>query len=391
MSNLYVHEDVTLTCSSGFHVSKMLVKDRGVRIAEGKLIATYEDKPKNFACKWAGVLAAIIAGMCIAAPFIIAVLAAFVIGMAVALTIGDLLCWVALRGATWAPVHSKVKIKGIHPLLSDSLLTCPVFGGEIKFFYDAATANKQNYINQFNNTVEILGAAFMGRSFRMLANSIYLIGWINASTSFGIGIVKSLAWGYGMAGVNGVISNEMVGNDATEGLDELTPKWSKDYLLANYQKPFTDPLYGEGETESAVKGDRLIGAGSQTGKMADNEGRFNNFGKQQAELFKTSNPVHRYSRGKNSPFYGRQLGRQQKLNSKAKQIGEEKTNELSGRYEKRASKEYAKGISKADYGILAGFWVADLISQYEKKSFNKFGMNDEEQARKNINIIANEH
>ena len=403
MSERYVHEDVTLTCTNGFHSSKMLVKDRGVRIAGGKLIATYEDKPKDFACKWVGVLAAIVAAACIAAPFIIGVLAAFVIGMGVALTLGNVLCWIALRGATWAPVHSKVKIKGIHPLLSDSLLTCPVFGGEIKFFYDAATASKQNHINQFNNTVEILGAAFMGRSFRMFANSIKISGWVNASISFGTGMGKSLLWGYGTSMINNMASNLLVQDDIRKNLwepvsgnDETT---AGSYATTNYQKPFTDPLFTEGESDAFVKGDQVRGVKSvgpikwknQTGKMTDNEGRFSDYGQSQAEIFKTNNPVHRFSRGKDSPFYGRQQGRQQKLNAKARQLGEEKTTELSGRYEKRISKEYGKGISKADYGILAGFVVADLISQYERKSFAKYGMTNEQKAQAGINIIANEH
>jgi hypothetical protein len=403
MSERYVHEDVTLTCTNGFHTSKMLVKDRGVRIAGGKLIATYEDKPKDFACKWVGVLAAIVAAACIAAPFIIGVLAAFVIGMGVALTLGNVLCWIALRGATWAPVHSKVKIKGIHPLLSDSILTCPVFSGEIKFFYDAATANRQNHINQLKNGTEILGAAFMGRSFRMFANSIKLTGWMNASWSFGVGIGKSLVFGYVTAEANNVISNKLVDDPWNAGFGEAVTGDSKttpsSYASANYQKPFTDPLFTEGEKDAIIKGDQVRGVKrlgpikwkNQTGKMVDNDSRFQEYGQTQSEIYKAENPVHRYSRGRNSPFYGRQQGRQQKLNRKAREIGETKTKELSGRYENRISKEYAKNLNRADYGILAAFVLEDLIAQYEQKKLNKFGLNDEAQAKNSINVIANEH
>jgi hypothetical protein len=336
MSERYVHEDVTLTCTNGFHTSKMLVKDRGVRIAGGKLIATYEDKPKDFACKWVGVLAAIVAAACIAAPFIIGVLAAFVIGMGVALTLGNVLCWIALRGATWAPVHSKVKIKGIHPLLSDSILTCPVFSGEIKFFYDAATANRQNHINQLKNGTEILGAAFMGRSFRMFANSIKLTGWMNASWSFGVGIGKSLVFGYVTAEANNVISNKLVDDPWNAGFGEAVTGDSKttpsSYASANYQKPFTDPLFTEGEKDAIIKGDQVRGVKrlgpikwkNQTGKMVDNDSRFQEYGQTQSEIYKAENPVHRYSRGRNSPFYGRQQGRQQKLNRKARKLEKRK-------------------------------------------------------------------
>lgn len=84
----YVHNEVTLTCTNGFKTSKLLVKDRKVKIAGGKLIATEEDKPCNFACKWAGVLIALVVAACIAAPFLVAVLAAFVAGMVAALSLG---------------------------------------------------------------------------------------------------------------------------------------------------------------------------------------------------------------------------------------------------------------------------------------------------------------
>ncbi|QNK64813.1 DUF4280 domain-containing protein [Pedobacter sp. PAMC26386] len=397
MAEPYVHNEVTLTCSNGFHTSTLLVKNRGVFIAGGKLIATYEDKPKNFACKWAGVLVAIVVAACIAAPFIVAVLAGFLIGILASLSIGDLLCWIALRGATWQEVHSKVRIKGIRPLLGDSKLICPVFGGDIKIFYDAETAGKQNNINIFNNSVEILGAAFMGRSFRMFANSIQISGWINASTSFGSGIIKSLLIGYGSSELNNTISNVMVDEDPLKGSSDLLTggedATTQSYAMSNYQKPFTDPLYTDGERDAIVKGDKMRGVpiDRQNGKMTDNAGRFDAYGKSQAEVFKANNPVHRYSRGKNSPHYRRQIGKQEKLNSKAKALGEKKSGELSGRYEKRVTKEVAKNLNRADYGILAAFIVSDLISRYAQKNLDKFGMNKEMQARQGIKIQADEH
>jgi hypothetical protein len=35
--------------------------------------------------------------------------------------------------------------------------------------------------------------------------------------------------------------------------------------------------------------------------------------------------------------------------------------------------------------------LEDLIAQYEQKKLNKFGLNDEAQAKNSINVIANEH
>lgn len=52
----YVHEDVTLVCTSGFIPSKMGVAERRVTVAKGKKFATELDKPTNFMCKWMGVL-----------------------------------------------------------------------------------------------------------------------------------------------------------------------------------------------------------------------------------------------------------------------------------------------------------------------------------------------
>lgn len=171
----YVHEGVSLICTNGFRPAKLLVKDRGVRIAGGQLMATEEDKPTNFACKWAGVLAALIAAILIAAPFIVAVLAAFLIGMLAALSLGQLLCWVALQGGKWNMVHPRVKLKGQCALTENSRLTCALMGGDITIFYDEATASRALHNNWLRNSVEILGAAFMGRA---LGSSLITNGFL---------------------------------------------------------------------------------------------------------------------------------------------------------------------------------------------------------------------
>ena len=146
----YVHEDVTLVCSSGLKTSKLAVVERGVKIAKGKKIATELDKPINFMCKWSGVLIALLAGIVcalMAVPFIGALVIAFMAGMGSAAGLGSILCHCLLQSSKWSNPHSKVKIKGSKALTDKAQLNCAIGGGTISLFFDPATASKQSWTN----------------------------------------------------------------------------------------------------------------------------------------------------------------------------------------------------------------------------------------------------
>ena len=356
----YVHNEVTLTCTNGFKTSKLLVKDRKVKIAGGKLIATEEDKPCNFACKWAGVLIALVVAACIAAPFLVAVLAAFVAGMVAALSLGQLLCWVALRGSIWTEFHPKVKIGGQRALVENSKLKCLLFSGDIKIFYDQASAEQELRNNQFRNTVEIFGAAFIGRS---LGASVNANGWLGAVKGVLIGLPKNLALGYGIVEGANIITNATTENDdLLDGVGGSIPyngknKTAWDIVQADYQKPFTEPI--DVNAESKISTDN---------QLQKSQGKLNQYEQNQYNQFKQDNPVHKYGKGKKSPHYGRQTQRQQKLNSRARQYGASQRSRLTQRYKNRVQTTAQRNYARANYGLLAFFAVSEVLAQHLEKT-----------------------
>lgn len=355
----YVHEGVSLICTNGFKPAKLLVKDRGVRIAGGQLMATEEDKPTNFACKRAGVLAALIAAILIAAPFIVAVLAAFLIGMLAALSLGQLLCWVALQGGKWSMVHPRVKLKGQSALTENSKLTCALMSGDITIFYDAATASRALHNNWLRNSVEILGVAFMGRAFR-IAFSTY--GWQKGLIYLIKQIPLNLVYGYGMAEGANIVSNITTQNSLTTGIGDSIPYYGEnknigDIIEDDYQKPFTQPVDVATETEITTKIEQKR-----------NQSYFDDYEQSQISQYKQNHPVHQYRRGKKSPYYGRQKQRQQKINIQAKKYGASQRSKLSQRYQNRVRNSAQKKYTRANYGLLAAFFLSEVVSQHLEKS-----------------------
>ena|GEM_PF-3522508 len=366
----YVHEGVSLICTNGFKPAKLLVKDRGVCIAGGQLMATEEDKPTNFACKWAGVLAALIAAILITAPFIVAVLVAFLIGMLAALTLGQLLCWVALQGGKWNMVHPQVKLKGQCALTESSKLTCVLMGGDITIFYDEATAGKALRNNWLRNSVEILGAAFMGRAF---GASLKVNGFTGAVKAFVLALPKNLALGYGMVEGANIVSNITTQNEngLTTGMGDSIPYYGDnknigDIIRADYQKTSPEPI--DISSETTVRTNIQI---------KKNETQINQYEQSQISQYKQNHPVHQYSKGKKSPHYGRQQQRQQKVNIQAKKYGANQRSTLSQRYQNRVRNSAQKKYTRANYGLLAAFFLSEVISQHLEKSLtNEFQKNN---------------
>lgn len=162
----YLHEDVHLVCTNGFKPSQLTVANRKVRLANGKLIATKNDKPTNFMCKWAGIVVAFMAAAFIAlfTPIgpIVALLLSFLAGIAASAIIGSGLCYFLLKNAHWQNIHPKVKVMGVNALTEKSQLKCPI-GGQIYVFFSPVIANKQAAAFAFKNAGQIVAAASMGR------------------------------------------------------------------------------------------------------------------------------------------------------------------------------------------------------------------------------------
>lgn len=383
----YVHNEVILTCTNGFKTSKLLVKDRKVKIVKGKLIATEEDKPCNFTCKWAGVAAALVAAICIAAPFIVAILAAFIIGMGVALTVGSALCWILLKGSYWTEFHPRVKIGGQRALVEKSKLKCLVFGGDIKIFYNPATAMEELHNNRLRNTMEIFGAGFMGRGIRILGQSVKAIGYLGTVKATWMSIVKSVVYGYTIAEGANVITNATTGNDLSDGIGDSIPFlggndtiW--DVAQSDYQKPFTEPL--DFRAEAGISTDFRM-------QHQDVQEGLNQHSQNQINRYRQENPVHQYSRGKNSPHYGRQIKNQNRLNQRARAHGATQRSNLATRYRSRIRATFERNYTRINRGFLAFFALAEVFSQHSEKSLQNSLQNaahPENQARSGTKVFA---
>ena len=267
-----------------------------------------------------------------------------------ALTLGQLLCWVALRGSIWTEFHPKVKIGGQRALVENSKLKCSIFSGDIKIFYDQASAEQELRNNQFRNTVEIFGAAFIGRFFRI---SFQTHGFsINGAKYLLTNMGKSLLYGYGIAEGANVITNVTTGT-----------KWNNNSLNSfeisqdDYSKPFTEPL--DSTIESKISTDN---------QLQKSQGRLNQYEQNQTNQYKQDNPVHKYGKGKKSPHYGRQIQRQQKVNSRARQHGASQRSRLTQRYQNRVQTTTQRNYTRANYGLLAFFAISEVLAQHLEKT-----------------------
>ncbi|GAD05813.1 hypothetical protein PORCRE_1522 [Porphyromonas crevioricanis JCM 15906] len=337
----YVHEGVSLICTNGFRPAKLLVKDRGVRIAGGQLMATEEDKPTNFACKWAGVLAALIAAILIAAPFIVSVLAAFLIGMLAALSLGQLLCWVALQGGKWNMVHPRVKLKGQCALTENSRLTCALMGGDITIFYDEATASRALHNNWLRNSVEILGAAFMGRA---LGSSLITNGFLKGVQRVTFEVIKGSILSVPISIATDFCTDIMVGEEGA-----LKQSFSVGDLSS-------DPIMVEEESKILQKE-----------KNTEVRDRLDKYQENQAKEYKEKNPIHKYRRGKKSPHYNRQKTISQKRNSRAKKYAKSRRQTLSRRYQSRVCRQSLKSYTRIAWGQTAFFAIMTGVAEYFDK------------------------
>lgn len=163
----YVHKDVYVVCTNGMHKSQLDVADRKTNIVQHRYIATAQDKPIDFGCKWIGILLAALAAFILVffMAAILAVLLATIIGILGAAFLSKLgggrVCNMITRGAQWQLTHPKVKVKGIAPLLENSTLPCSL-GGTVFIYYSKEAAEKQALAFAVKNSTEMLVAAGVG-------------------------------------------------------------------------------------------------------------------------------------------------------------------------------------------------------------------------------------
>jgi Domain of unknown function (DUF4280) len=202
----YVPKNVHLVCSNGMTKSDLIVKYREAKIISGQLWGTIEDKPNNFACKWAALIAAAIAAIIAVAVIGTGGLAAVAIGAAVGAAVvgaevgagamGFALCNMATKNAQWIMYHQTVTLGGKKMLLETSTLTCKIgFGGQVYIFYSEAAANRQRNAFATRNAVEILGAAgfgaFIGSGLAILSTSGLFSAQMGIYAAFGAANYKA--------------------------------------------------------------------------------------------------------------------------------------------------------------------------------------------------------
>lgn len=218
----YLHNEVYLVCSNGMKKDQLDVADRGVRVAGDKLLATKDDKPDNFMCKWAGIIMALLAGFClIFLPFaigpILGLLISFIAGLGGALTLGSGLCYLATRSSHWENYHRTVKAMGVNALTEKSTLKC-FLGGQIYTFFSPVIAEKQAWAFAAANAGQILTAASVGSA----GGAVFQIGKTYGIMSSQMGM--AMAWtGAGIALNEGLArASGFLADQSSDGILTLT-------------------------------------------------------------------------------------------------------------------------------------------------------------------------
>ena len=196
-------------CTNGMKMGKMIVTSQTtVKTSKGKLIATLKDKPTNFSCVWAGIIAAAVAAIVLALATTLGPLAVVIIatiaGMRGSFTLGSMLCYFCLKETPWlsGSEHPNVLISGNKALVHTAQITCTPLGflpsGNIQLFFDKSVASRIATVFFFKNSLDILEGAALGAGLAGL-------GQIAAKvfTGFGGGLMGTTAAGIVTAGLIG--------------------------------------------------------------------------------------------------------------------------------------------------------------------------------------------
>lgn len=196
-------------CTNGMKMGKMIVTSQTtVKTSKGKLIATLKDKPTNFSCVWAGIIAAAVAAIVLAlattlGPLAVVIIAT-IVGMLGSFTLGSMLCYFCLKETPWlsGSEHPNVLISGNKALVHTAQIICTPLGflpsGNIQLFFDKSVASRIATVFFFKNSLDILEGAALGAGLAGL-------GQIAAKvfTGFGGGLMGTTAAGIVTAGLIG--------------------------------------------------------------------------------------------------------------------------------------------------------------------------------------------
>ena len=196
-------------CTNGMKMGKMIVTSQTtVKTSKGKLIATLKDKPTNFSCVWAGIIAAAVAAIVLAlattlGPLAVVIIAT-IVGMLGSFTLGSMLCYFCLKETSWLPgsKHPNVLISGNMALVHTAQITCTPLGflpsGNIQLFFDKSVASRIATVFFFKNSLDILEGAALGAGVAGLGQIA-----VKVFTGVGGGLMGTTAAGIVTAGLIG--------------------------------------------------------------------------------------------------------------------------------------------------------------------------------------------
>lgn len=196
-------------CTNGMKMGKMIVTSQTtVKTSKGKLIATLKDKPTNFSCVWAGIIAAAVAAIVLAlattlGPLAVVIIAT-IVGMLGSFTLGSMLCYFCLKEAPWlaGSEHPNVLISGNKALVHTAQITCTPLGflpsGNIQLFFDKSVASRIATVFFFKNSLDILEGAALGAGLAGLGQIT-----VKVFTGVGGGLMGTTAAGIVTAGLIG--------------------------------------------------------------------------------------------------------------------------------------------------------------------------------------------
>lgn len=169
-----VPEKTYAVCTNGLKKGEMVVTSHDLYTMEdGRLIATLNDKPTNFACVYTGILVALIGGAIVAlcctgiGATIGGLILATLVGIIASYGLKGLVCRFCLKNAMWLPntLHPRLEIQGQKALTAKSTIVCnpPLCSsGNIQLFYSAETADRVANIYRWNNYSRIFNSALTG-------------------------------------------------------------------------------------------------------------------------------------------------------------------------------------------------------------------------------------
>lgn len=196
-------------CTNGMKMGKMIVTSQTtVKTSKGKLIATLKDKPTNFSCVWAGIIAAAVAAFVLAlattlGPLAVVIIAT-IVGMLGSFTLGSMLCYFCLKDAPWlaGSEHPNILISGNKALVHTAQITCTPLGflpsGNIQLFFDKSVASRTATVFFFKNSLDILEGAALGAGLASLGQIA-----VKVFTGVGGGLMGTTAAGIVTAGLIG--------------------------------------------------------------------------------------------------------------------------------------------------------------------------------------------